>query len=287
MLESGRLKVYLHVPASTPIGTVLNQLSWITSDETDLTPDNNAHIAARTVVGSFDPNFKEVTPEKGLTELEIAEGTELMYTIHFQNTGNYPAEIVRITDKIDTALFLPSIRLVASSHDVTSFELKPGGLLEITFENIQLPDSISNEAESHGFVTFAVQRKAVYSKTQPVLNKANIHFDFNDPVITNQVAFTIRQSDPVSTSETSRREQLKIYPNPSPGNFVLLYPESMAYPVTMSILDLHGRLVHQRKIDPGRTVYQEMFEMAAGTYLVQVSDQKQTLWGRVVIHAGE
>jgi hypothetical protein len=61
----------------------------------------------------------------------------------------------------------------------------------------------------------------------------------------------------------------------------------MAYPVTMAIFDLHGRLVHQRKIDQGRTAYQEMFEMAAGTYLVQVSDQKQTLWGRVVIHAGE
>jgi hypothetical protein len=55
----------------------------------------------------------------------------------------------------------------------------------------------------------------------------------------------------------------------------------------MAIFDLQGRLVHQREIHQGQSEYQEMFEVAVGTYLVQVSDRKQIFWGRVTIHAGE
>ena len=111
-----------------------------------------------TVVGSYDPNEKRVEPASGLTSSEIAAGKELVYTVQFQNTGNFQADRVRITDQLDTAFDASTLRLVASSHTISTFRLLPGNLLEVIFEPIALPDSNSNESASHGFVSFGIQR---------------------------------------------------------------------------------------------------------------------------------
>jgi len=288
VLNGGNIWVETNVPATTPLGTLVKSTWHISSIATDATPDNNLLVLCDTVVGSYDPNEKRVQPAEGLTEAEIAEGNELLYTIQFQNTGNYPAERVRITDMIDTALYLPSLRFVAASHPVTSFQLRPGGLLEVVFDNIQLFGSTSDEAASHGFITFAVQRKKAFDLTYRVRNMAAIYFDFNEPVFTNEVSFTINDT-PVAVRETPGQAatQLLIFPNPAEREFTIFSNGQLHGSGTMTLQNETGQILLQLAVaDLGRPLTVQAVQLPDGLYFVHLSGDTGRMAGKVVILTG-
>ncbi|MGB0932584.1 MAG: DUF7619 domain-containing protein, partial [Chitinophagales bacterium] len=130
---------------------------------------------------------------KGISEQNyIEEATKLTYKIRFQNTGNDTAFRVMIVDTLPQGLEGASLNLGNSSHDYT-FDIKFGNLLVWTFDNILLPDSTTNEPESHGFVQFSILPKADIELGAKIENKADIYFDFNEAVATNQVFNTIAE----------------------------------------------------------------------------------------------
>jgi len=158
------------------------------------TEQNDRHpsvdIDCQIIVGSFDPNDIQVSPT-GTTDLHfIEETTKLTYKIRFQNTGSDTAFRVMIIDTLPKELDGATLNLGNSSHDYT-FDIKFGNLLVWTFDNILLPDSTINERESHGFVQFSISPKVGLALETKIENKADIYFDFNEPVSTNQVFNTI------------------------------------------------------------------------------------------------
>ena len=269
------------------IGELVKSTARAFSPEADETPADNIRIMCDTVVSSFDPNDKKVEPADGLTPTEIAEGKELFFTIRFQNTGNFPAERVRITDMIDTALYWPSLRFVAASHEVSSFELRPGGLLEILFDDIFLPDSVNSEPESHGFVTYAVQRNKQFNAFHAVTNMAAIYFDFNEPVFTNEVSFTLPDETTVSTSEPKAEKteaQLLIFPNPAQSGFTVSTGGKLSGRGFLSVENAEGKkllwqevgdLAKPRRIDSG--------QLPPGVYFVKMAGENGQLSGQVVV----
>ena len=78
---------------------------------------------------------------------------------------------------------------VGASHPY-SLQLTDVGLLTVRFDRILLPDSTTNEKQSHGFFAFSVALLPKF-KEGPVNNEASIYFDFNAPIITNRVTSTI------------------------------------------------------------------------------------------------
>ena len=97
-------------------------------------------------------------------------------------------------------------------------------VLTWTFNDINLPDSTSNEPESHGYIKFKVSPQADMVEGTQVENFADIFFDFNDPIRTNTTLTTFENyvfptpdtpvdpctfvstakvGEPVSTCETS------------------------------------------------------------------------------------
>ncbi|MEZ4888788.1 MAG: hypothetical protein R3E32_28940 [Chitinophagales bacterium] len=147
-------------------------------------------IDCQTIIGSFDPNDIQVSPT-GVTEKHfIEESTKLTYKIRFQNTGNDTAFRVMVVDTLPRELEGATLNLGSSSHDYT-FDILFGNLLVWTFNDILLPDSTTNEAESHGFVQFSISPKAGLEMGTKIENKADIYFDFNAPVATNQVFNTV------------------------------------------------------------------------------------------------
>lgn len=149
----------------------------------DFNPANDAYITTFEVVGSYDPNIKVVDQaEVYVQEVSNVEDEELLYTIHFQNTGSAPAINVRVEDELVSALDPSSINVVCSSHDYyTEFD---GQRVVFHFNDINLPDSTSNEPESHGFISFNINPSSLLTLPTDVLNSASIFFDFNEPVIT-------------------------------------------------------------------------------------------------------
>ncbi len=140
---------------------------------------------------SYDPNDKQGDP-LGYSEAHFVEdGTSIEYLIRFQNTGTAPAYNVTITDQIDENLDMSTIELVANSHSVMASFNEETRQVEFFFNEIMLPDSFSNEAGSHGLVSYRIKLKDPLQAGTEVNNTAYIYFDFNPPIVTNTTLHTI------------------------------------------------------------------------------------------------
>lgn len=224
--------VEIYTPIDVQLGENMAFLATAGPVQDDATPEDNLYFLNLEVVGSYDPNYKEVRPA-GLTPTMIQDSTALEYTVHFQNVGSYPASFVEIQDTISSNLDLSTLQILSASHDYT-WELRQGRVLNLHFDNINLPDSISNEAASHGFVKYAIRPLRSLVLGDQIDNTAYIYFDFNSPVITN--TSTIKVSQTLATEdETALSFQLSVSPNPSTRRLVLSVPNHGA-------LGSHGKV---------------------------------------------
>ena len=83
------------------------------------------------------------------------------------------------------------------------------------FENILLLDSTSSEPLSHGVVRFNIKQKENNDQGTVITNKAGIYFDFNDPIITNEVTSIVDNLLVTSLKNKKTNNSLNIYPNPA------------------------------------------------------------------------
>ena len=143
------------------------------------------------VTCAYDPNDKLVDPPGYEEEHFINAESELEYTIRFQNTGNDTATDVVIHDILDENLDLNTFEVVAYSHSQFTSLNYETRLLEFHFLDINLPDSLSNEEESHGFVSFRISPLDGIDPNTEITNGAEIYFDENEPIVTNSVWNTI------------------------------------------------------------------------------------------------
>ena len=140
---------------------------------------------------AYDPNDKQVFPEGYSEEHYIANDTILEYLIRFQNTGNAPATDVIVRDTLNPHLDLSTFKLVVHSHSVFTTVDPTTREVEFYFQNIMLPDSVSNEPESQGLVSFTIRPETGLPLLTELNNTAAIYFDNNPPIITNTTWSTI------------------------------------------------------------------------------------------------
>jgi uncharacterized repeat protein (TIGR01451 family) len=181
--ETRVINIAVNTPVNTPLGSTVLLSGLVTPVDDDIVPANNFATLSATVVGSYDPNDKLVEPAY-VTPALLANGNPFEYTIRFQNTGTFPAEFVRIIDTLGGMVDPATFQFISSSHPCT-WKMRGAGVVEFFFENIQLPDSTSDEAGSHGFVRFAIKPKDGLPLGTVVENFCDIYFDFNAPVRTN------------------------------------------------------------------------------------------------------
>ncbi|MEM1323848.1 MAG: T9SS type A sorting domain-containing protein [Bacteroidota bacterium] len=166
----------------------LLRIATILPDSSDVSPDDNRDTSLQIISGPYDPNDIQVTPECGFGAGFRSGEKKLDYRIRFQNIGNDTAFNVLVSTTLDAALAPESFELVSTSHPAAiSVE---EGIVTAFFENIQLPDSLTDPVGSNGFIKFRI---ALASSTLPgvtVRKKAQIYFDFNPPITTNTSRFS-------------------------------------------------------------------------------------------------
>ncbi len=187
--------VYVTASTALQIGNHLCFDLYINPDGSDTNPANNIKLPCHEIVGSLDPNDKAVYPA-GVCQPNYVSKETLTYTIRFQNTGTADAINIFIIDSLDADLDINSVIIVGKSHEPMITELLPGNVLKFRFDDIHLPDSATNEPESHGYVIFEVDPLSSVANGTEITNRVGIYFDFNDPVITNTVFNTIVDSVP-------------------------------------------------------------------------------------------
>ncbi len=158
------------------------------------TPDQQTvarHNYQTRLTCAIDPNDKLAYPirEDPENRRYIIPQDTLDYTIRFQNTGSDTAFNVTVIDSLSPHLDWGSLHNLSGSHPF-DVHVDSNGVITFTFRNILLPDSITNEGQSHGHVSFSILLQEDLEDDQEIPNTAAIYFDFNMPVITNTVRNT-------------------------------------------------------------------------------------------------
>lgn len=153
--------------------------------DTDTT--NNYINVLDTVSASFDPNMIAVTPSGN-----ILNGTNLEYTIHFENQGNDTATNIHLLDTLSSNVDITSLRIVTATAAMNVSYTPYGSqtIVKFDFPNIKLPDS-SHHNLCTGLVTYTINARRGLADGTTILNRTGIYFDDNEVVMTNTVTNTI------------------------------------------------------------------------------------------------
>jgi len=163
------------------------------------------------------------------------------------------------------------------------FHIKDERTLVWEFENINLPDSITNEPASHGFVNYRIRPKSGLENGTTIENQAEIYFDFNEPIITNTVQNIIQDVAP------GKGGLLKIFPNPvSTQTSIEIVPKDLSLKQvqikSISIYNSIGQLmIKDKNVDNYRyRMYQ--IDLAQGYYVVKIiGEDNNEYTGRMII----
>lgn len=223
-------------------------------------------------IGSYDPNDKSIIVNSVQGQTNAEEDDEIEYLIRFQNTGTDTAFTVRIEDDLSSKFDYNSVKPLVASHDY-DWTLE-GGKLEVTFDNILLVDSTTNEPASHGFVKFKIELKDGIEIGESFSNEAAIYFDFNDPIITNQVSTTFGPPDAVANTKPSF---ISLYPNPT--NEYLQVPLDLAFD-KIEIYSING---HKFDVDFDLQRHKlDVSSLPGGCYLIRIEEEGAFRIGKFV-----
>lgn len=234
-------------------------------DELKLTCNvlDDAFTLNQEVVGSYDPNDKTCLEGKFLKPEMVGE--YIHYLIRFENTGSYPAENIRVFDILDTNVFeVSSIIIVESSHEMYA-KIK-GNIIEFIFDNILLPfDDTSND----GYICFKIKTKPSLVLGDELKNKANIYFDYNIPIETNETSTIVAL--PLRTNETNGVNPIEIFPNPVSGVLKFSGADKI---LKAEIFDMSGRLLQVSNVVNGEVNVERLFP---GMYQISLKTKNGTV----------
>ncbi len=251
---------------------------------------NFVSIDCQSNIGSYDPNDKRSQPAGYGEDNLIAQNTDIEYHIRFQNTGTDTAFTVVIEDVLSSALDITSIVPGASSHPY-EFDIENGRKLKFTFNDILLVDSTTNEVASHGYVKFKVSQmpdNPTFPWPTRIYNKANIFFDFNAPITTNQTRLTVGRhfiENYISSAfeVTEEEKRVLVHPNPFSEETTFTVKGITDTPLEFTLFDIQGRELRRERH------HQKSFKflrkgLAEGLYFYRIETDGRLLdAGKIVI----
>lgn len=277
--------ITVEISAATPLGTVLFPHAVVSSATgmTEITLNDNTSTFEQEVVGSFDPNDKTVNQPEVIFS-ENGDPVRLEYQIRFQNTGNFPATFVEVLDTLESNLDIRTIQMITASHPYT-LSFPADNILKWRFDNINLPDSTSNEPESHGFILFSIATIPELSLTETVRNTAAIYFDYNEPVITNTATTNFYTS--IAEANPPPQLQLSAVPNPTSDKTWIRYALNEPADCQIIVSNGWGAIIQTHSTGrqtAGANIYPLDFSgLSAGVYIVQIIAGKEMGGVKVVV----
>lgn len=261
------VKLNLNGPMETPainLGDILTYSVAITPSTGDDTPADNAFMLNQTVIGSYDPN--NVICLEGANVSPLAIGQYLHYVVNFENTGTAAATFIAVRHDINPADYdIASLQVMGSSHPaVTSVN---GNKVEFYFDNINLG------ASDHGNILFKIRSRNTLQANDSVLNKANIFFDYNFPIETNDAVTTFQ----LLSRNDFGQAGISIYPNPTRGIVTI---NSVSAIQKVELYDIQGRLLQTQD---GASQKLDLSGRAKGIYFVKIANANGIKTEKIVL----
>jgi len=260
------------IPVKINLGeTVLFDANILTYDIQDENLTDNQHILNQKIVAAIDPNDKQTKQS-----YHVLPNSLLDYKIRFQNTGSDTAYNILITDTLDSKLMINgwiesdvSHKHAINMNGSSTYWLDAQGIyrykLAWQFVNILLPDDKTNEAASHGFITYNMKLGKKAIEGTMIKNRAFIYFDYQEPIITNSA------NNLVSTIGIPKlpfsENNFSVYPNPAHDNFFIRNP--LKGTMKIAIINSLGQSVFTQVIAPENQINIETGSFTKGLYLIQ------------------
>ncbi len=224
----------IEIPAVNA-GDILNFTATISPIIGDDLPLDNIFNLNQIIVDSYDPN--QITCLEGDSQNPSAIGEYLHYNVQFENTGNEDAINVVVKDIIDSDKYdINTLQVMHSSNNVRT-DIK-GNIVEFIFEGINLArKSGTPPVGGHGDVLFKIKTKPTLTNGDSVLNKANIYFDYNFPIITNDAITTFAT---LSSQIFNTDESVSVSPNPTTS---IINISSKNEIKSIELYDVQGRML--------------------------------------------
>lgn len=266
-ISNQRVRGWFQLPATVPLGNILNASVRIdpVAGDTDIT--NNLDACSRTVVGSYDPNDKTVNQPA-----EIQGDEWLTYTVRFQNTGTDTAFNVVVRDVIDQNLDLSTFQMLGSSHQYR-LSIDHGREAVWVFDNILLADSNTNEPLSHGDILYRIKPKPSLSPGTTMRNTAAIYFDFNAPIITNTTVNSIAYPVAIDDELASAISGFKVFPNPAKSQVNVAFDNVDLSMHAIKLTAVDGKVLYKAETR-GNSVQFDLNTLPSGLYMIHISNKR-------------
>jgi len=192
-------------------------------------------------------------------------GAFLDYLIRFENTGTAEAIHVVVKDTIDSDKFLINTLTITDASHPLKVRTSYSNNVDFIFENINLP---FDDANNDGYVAFKIQTKDDLIVGDEIENKAEIYFDFNFPIITNNEVVQIVDSTFFNQNFSKHELFANLYPNPT-RDFVTI--DANLEIEEVKVFDDFGRLIKQAHFLDGKKKFQlSTRDLGEGIYFIKM-----------------
>ncbi len=239
-------------------------ISPLNNDETII---DNTFGLKQIVVGSLDPN--DITCLDGEIVNPDRIGEYLYYNINFENTGTAPATFIVVEDEINEEQFdISTLKLLNASHDVET--RVTGNKVEFYFNDINLAAD-----GGKGNVVFKIKTLNTLQENDNVMQQANIFFDYNFPIETNEANTTFATlSNTVFTKDNS----VTLYPNPSKDIVNITVNTAIT---SVQLYDVQGRLLQTKEVK-GFNTQLDISAQPSGLYFAKIKTENGTKVEKIV-----
>lgn len=253
-------------------GDELGFIANISPLNDDETPSDNTFELKQTVVNSFDPN--DIRCLEGESILPDDVGKYVHYLIRFENLGTANAINIVVNNAIDVTKFdINTLVPLSGSHDYYT-RINADNDVEFIFENIQLP---FDDANNDGYVVYKIKTLQNLVLGDEFSNQAEIYFDFNAPVITNNYITEVAE-DTFSVDDFDRSD-IKLYPNPVRD---VLTIKTNVVIQNISVYDIEGREVLQAVQNDMNQI--DMSVLDTGIYFLKLVSNSKIKTLKVIKH---
>lgn len=254
-------------PFPVNVGDELRFEASINPVSGDILPNDNHFVYNETVIGAIDPN--DIVCLEGNIVPKEKIGDYLHYTVNFENTGTAPAENVVIEMNVNAADFeISTLQLQNSS--APSYSKIEGQKAEFILENIQLP------VDAHGNIQVKIKTKSTKIPGDQVSLGANIYFDYNLPVATNEAVTKFDQV--LASQDTNGKSGIQIYPNPTAGPMNIKAKEEIK---SISLYDQSGRLLQTQILSAKEETF-DLSRRSAGIYYLMIKTKENNFLEKII-----
>ena len=128
-----------------------------------------------------------------------------------------------------------------------------------------------------GFIKFHIEQQSNVPLGAKILNEANIYFDFNAPIVTNQTLHTVWLDHQSGTdnphASAQRPSAVQVSPNPVAESTVFRLREGAFQQHRLTLTDALGRTVRQCPMTGSQYIFDRK-NLPAGVYAYRVEDVK-------------